>query len=415
MKRHGACFFVLLGLLLYARLPAQDSLDWDIDSIFDEPLPDTPSDVTEDAGFSPMSLVRRRGFTFDASFDFLAGLAPGWDEAPWFSAEDSGFSWGPGVRMKTNFGLDAQISEVFRVKTSINFQIPDFSFNLGDFFFDYTMFDKVFFRGGKYGLSWGISPNFGFTNLLSRVPKDSDPGPSFIFKADVPIGVGGIQALALTRAKLIEGAEVTRRDIGFGGKCNFALRWVDLDIGAFYQEEMPVRAFFSIKTTIGKTELYNEWLAVFDKNQPNEVNGAANLGFIQNFFNDKLIVNGELFLNAEGDTYWYRPETSLQEAGTSSFIEGLNLTLNLMYRFGGIGNPRLFLQTRYAPLQESALLIPGFILSPWSNIELYLALPMGLGSRDGYYYSHTANLNNRPFSVVFLLTLKGSVQAGYYY
>ena len=121
MKRFFAGLFLFLVLLIYTRLPAQDSFDWDIDSLFDEPFPESDFGETGDtSGFSAGSLVRRRGFTFDASYEFLAGLAPGWNTPPWVSSEDRGFSWTPGVRLRTNFGLDAQISEVFRVKNSIN-------------------------------------------------------------------------------------------------------------------------------------------------------------------------------------------------------------------------------------------------------------------------------------------------------
>jgi len=143
--------FIFLSLLVVFSLWAQegDDLNWDIDSLFNEPLPESP--VEDDAsGLSALSLVRQRGLIFDASFEFLAGLTPGWDVPLWVSTEkEKAFSWGPAVRMSAGFGLDAQISEFFRVKTSVGFSIPNFSFSLGDFFFDYSLYDKVFFQGWK--------------------------------------------------------------------------------------------------------------------------------------------------------------------------------------------------------------------------------------------------------------------------
>jgi hypothetical protein len=412
---------IFLSLLVAVSLGAQedDSLNWDIDSLFDEPLPESPVEESPEdgaSGLSALGLVRRRGFTFDASFEFMAGLAPGWEVPFWFSTDEDedAFSWGPAVKMTAKFGLDAQISEFFRVKTLIGFSIPNFTIKLDDFFFDYSLYDKVFFRGGKYNHSWGISPNYSFANLLSRVPKKGLWGDSYIFKADVPIGIGGIQALALTRANLAGGILPGWSDIGYGAKYNLALRWADFDIGVFYQEGMALRGFMSIKTTIGKTELYNEWMAVIHSDNE-AASGAGNVGVVRDFFGGKLSVNGELFYNAEKDSYWYRPESGFREADTSPFVEGFNVALNLLYRFGGKLNPRLFLQMFYTPLQNSAQVVPGFRLSLWPYIEFYFAVPMGLGDRNSYYYSHTADPHDRPFSVVMLLTLTGGVRAVYNY
>ncbi|MDR1251131.1 MAG: hypothetical protein LBK62_03085 [Treponema sp.] len=398
-----------------------ESLDWDFDAVFDEFPPDnaTEENIGDDSdGFMVSSLIRRRGFTFEAAYGFSGGIAPGWNEAPWFSG-DRVFTFSPGVKMKASLGLDVQISEVFRVKNVVQFEIPKFSFSLGDFFFDYTLYNLVFVRGGKYGLTWGISPNYHFTNLLARVPPGSPGGESFILKAEIPIGVGGIQVLGQTRANLMGGVIPGREDIGLGGKYNLALRWADIDLGAYYQKGMPPRSFLSIKTTIGRTELYHEWMVAFNFENASQTSAAANIGFARDFFDSRLTVNGELLFNAEENAWWYNPETDIRDAYTSPFIDGLSGALNLLYRIGGWGNPRVFAQLLYAPMEYSAQFVPGFRLNPWSHIEFYAALPMALGSRDGYYYTHTFITDNqnrlRPFSLILLLSLNGSFQYGRYF
>jgi len=423
MKRFLIIFLIFMRLLVSAYLPAQegDSLDWDIDTIFDEPLPASPSEETKAnaAGTTVKKLIKQRGYNFGVSYGFSTGFAPGWWVTPWdpdWALRE--YYLDRGIKMNGGFSIDAQISEVFRVISTFGFQIPGFGFGLGDFFFDYSFYDTVFFRGGKYNLSWGISPNYGFTNLLSRVPKEGYSGDSYIFKIDVPVGIGGIQALALTRADLNGGVIPRISDFGFGGKYNLALRWADLDMGVYYKNNMPLRSFFSIKTTIEKTELYNEWLAVIDLQNSSELSGAVNLGFARDFFGSKLSLGGELFFNAEGNAYWYRPETSMQKSEISPFIEGFNMALNMICRPWEKGDPRLFVRFLYAPWQYSAYLVPGFRLKPWPNIELSLATPMALGSKDGYYYTNSATDNNGrllPFSFVFLVSMGGSVQYGHYY
>jgi hypothetical protein len=404
---------------------AQDSLDWDIDTIFEEQESSEEENETETAtdGVSVKQLIQRRGLQFNANYEFNIGVAPGWYLNPWDEEWDrKDYYLDRAIKMRGSFGIDAQISESFRVKSEFFFVIPVFAFTLGDFFFDYNIHDAVFVRGGKYNLSWGISPNYDFTNLLSRVPKDGNAGDSFIFKADVPIGNGGLQILSMTRYNLMDSSEMPQlEDFGFGGKYNLALRHVDLNAGIFYQEGMVMRGFISAKTTLWNTELYSEGLVAIDVHEPSNVSGAGNVGFGRDFFNGKFSVNGELFYNAEKDTYRYYPETNIREAGTSPFIEGFNIALNLIYKPWEKGNPRFVLGTLYTPAQNSAQLIPGFRLSPLNNLEINFAVPMALGEKDGYYYKNTAIMATQnenkplPFAVVFMVTLSGGVQFAHYY
>jgi hypothetical protein len=409
-------FFLGWVFFSFSAVTAQNSMDADIDSLFDEPLSgDTKDETLVSETSSVLDSVRRRGISVTASYDFQGIVSPGWDMPPWEFNGDEELSWFRGGKMSSTVGIDAQISEVFRVFTNIKYAIPKFSIDLIDFFFDYNVADRVFVRTGKYEYSWGISPNFGFTNLLSRVPSQDFGGPSYIVKADIPAGVGGIQALALTRANMSDGEAPSRGEVGYGGKYNLALRHADFDLGVFYQENMATRGFISIKTTVSNTELYNEWLVAVNTHYDKSVSFAFNFGFISSFFNNKLDLNSEVFYNREGDSYFFTPETNIYEAEITPFIEGLNVAFNMLFRFNGKWRPRFFTQVLYSPLQKSTRLVPGFRLSPLPHVEAYLAVPMALGDKDGYYYKHTYDRLDRPFSVMFYVSISGSVNAGYYY
>ena len=410
-------FFIFAILLVFsAGLYAQteDLSGWDIDSLFDDPLPQGDDYAADSISGTDImdNLIMQKGLIFDASFEFMGGIAPGWNETPWFFDDEKEFSWGQSIKMRANLGMDARISQVFRAVIKFSFEVPWFKLKLGDFFFDYNLYDRIFIRAGKYNQSWGISPNYSFTNLPARVPQGGSSGESFLFKADIPAGIGGVQLLALTRADLLNGVIPGWRGIGYGGKFNLALRLADFDLGVFYQDDMPLRGFLSVKTTIGDTEIYNEWLGSYSRD-PRKFSGAFNLGLARDFFGTDLGVNGELFYNAENDAFWYEPESGIREARISPFIDGWNLALNLIYRGGGKLSPRFFVQTLYAPWQRSARLVPGVRLNPFPHAELYFAVPMSLGGRDGYYYSHTPDPNDRPFSIVLLLTLKGGVRSSF--
>ena len=410
---------VFLGLLIVVPLVAQEEaiLDWDISAIFYAPPPAVEEDSAVEEP-SPLFMLMRPGFTLDGSFEFSAGLIPGWGIPPWFWNQypeyERDFSWEAAGHMRIRFDLDTQLSEFLRVRSSLLITFPGSTIELVEFFFDYNLFHRFFFRGGRFDQIWGISPNFPFTNLIARVPHDDLTSDPFIMRVNIPVGIGGFQFLAITRENLLETDRFQHEDVGYGGKFNLALPHLDMDIGAFFQETMPLRSFLSVRTTIGQTEWYNEWLGVMDINNHNNLSWAANLGFFRDFFGNRVGINGEVFFNAERGSFWLRPETNIAEATTVPFNEGFNIALNLLYRFGGRGNPRFFIQALYAPEERSAQLIPGFRLSPWQHLELYLAVPMVLGDKDGHFFNYPPDPlhRDRTFTIVMLLTLSGSVRMG---
>jgi len=409
LKRFTVVFILIIFLSF--RVTAQeidDLLDVDFDSLFDGSF--TSQSDTESAASSPVN-VNRRGITFGASYEFQGVFAPGWNLAPWHFDGTEERTWGQGVKMVSNLNINAQLSEVFKVYSSFGFSIPGFYFKLGDFFFDYNFFNKVFIRAGKYEHTWGIS---SFTNLLARVPDVGPSGPAYIVKADIPVGIGGFQALMLTRVNIDGGAVPEHwNDMAFGGKYNAALRWVDLDMGVFFQRYvMPTRGFFSIKTTLGKTEVYNEWLVAVNTHTDNAVSFAANIGFGRDFFDDKLTLGGEVFYNGEGNTFFFKPETSFTESETVQFLNQFNIAFNFLYRIDGKGSPRIFTSVKFSTAEDSYQVVPGFKFTPLSDIEVYFAVPMALGNRDGYYYSHNdIDPHNRPFSIMMMITFTGNVYA----
>jgi len=428
-------FFALIffpHFLLYAQ--EQDLIDIDfinIDSIFDEPSSEIPSQTPSQqtppqspAQTSVLGEVRRRGIEFNLSYFFRGAINPGWDVYPWELDGSEQFSWAIGVEMGSSMEIIARVSENFRVRSVISYQIPRFSFNLEDFFFDYNFFDTVFLRAGKFEQSWGVSPNFGFANLLSRIAVQQDNidpeepsarGPSYIVKFDIPIGVGGLQLLALTRVDIAGGAVPTRNYFGYGGKFNLAFPWADFNLGFFYQDFMATRAFLSTKTTLWNTDIYNELLFIYNNHTDNTFKFAFNIGLSRSFFDNKLEINAEYFYNGEESTEYYRPESEFRQEESIPFIEGHNFALNILYRFGGSINPRIFTRLLYG--DDSVSLIVGLRINPFPNIEVYFAIPMVFGKENGHYYQDSFNILNqhRPFSFLLYITFRGSVRANHYY
>jgi hypothetical protein len=430
---------------------AQDALDWDFDTLFDEPeeappaLPNgggaasggsvaggtagadgaaggsTDPGSEEGSGSLLAELLGQSGFSLDLSYTANAGFSPGWSEVPWFAdTHEPVYSHVLGLSLASQITTDVRISDTFRVHSSLSFSIPTSpSLALSEFFLDYHIRSRLFFRVGKFNHSWGISPNFSAANLLARVPKGKGGDP-YILKMDIPIGIGGLEFLALTRPGFMQGATPGFREIGYGAKYNLAFTWADIDLGAFYHQEMPLRASASVKTTIVDTELYVETMGAVRHETWDGFTISANLGFAQSFFDDLISVNGELFWNGEEDVYYFKPKTELQEEQTSPFIPGLNAAWNLVFRPRWIWNLRFALVGRWALDTNSAYILPGLSIAPLPHVEVSLGFPIALGSREGRYYSKeyaaaaklpfagNADTNGRPFALALLITLKGS-------
>jgi hypothetical protein len=450
----GRFFRILLflGVFVFWTLPfapaQEDALDWDFDTLFDEqeevppgpveggmgPEGETgpengagpeggmgpgsgsggggPATITEDSGSLLAGLLRRSGFSLDLSYSANGGFSPGWSEAPWFAAEHKPeYSHVIGANLNSYLGLDVRISESFRAQSSLSFSVPGASPALSVFFIDYTLLNRVYFRVGKFSHNWGISPNFPAANLLSRLPQGNSGGDPYILKVDIPIGIGGLQVLALTRPGFMQGTSPGFREIGYGGKYNLAFTWADIDAGVFYYQDMPLRASLSVKTTIKDTELYFETMGVIQHGSWVGLGFSANLGFVRSFFNDRFSANAEIFWNGEDDAYYFKPRTELEEENASPFIPGFNAAWNLIYRPRWIWNLRFALTGRWAVQRTGALntayILPGLSFAPLPHINVSVGVPIALGGRDGGYYRSNADTRGRPLALVLLVNLQG--------
>jgi hypothetical protein len=399
--------------------PDADLLDRGIDGLFGDPEPETPEDEDGDAAFTGSilrDLVRRSGFAVEGSFRFYGGFAPGWSETPWnWDETEEEFTRPVLGGMSADLILDFQISNVFRIRNSFGFSYPALNLSVKEFFFDYNIGERVFLRAGKFSPGWGRSSNYPFTNLLSRLPMGNAGGDSYVFRANLPIGIGGIELITLTRDGFMEKDFPTPAELGYGVKYNLALRRIDIDLGVFYLDAMPFRAIVSAKTTLPwGIEAYIEGLGAIPNETWDGLKLSANLGLARDFFGDLLTLNGEIFYNGEEGVGWFSPKTDLRDAKVVPFINGLNTAFNLVIRPRLFWDFRIFSQVLYGAKEDTVQFVPGFSCKPLSHLEFSLAIPMALGSREGTYYRHNVDTRDRPFAVVLLLSLQGSQRFDYY-
>jgi hypothetical protein len=450
----------LLPVLLFAALgvaaqEADSGFGFDIDSLFDAPPAATENTeeaappATDEKELDLLSqIILSRGFSIEANYNLRGFLAPGWTEAPWASEfrDDSTELYSmPGLQMSADLALDIQLSEVLRVQQSIKFEILDPEVKIKEFFFDYNINQQVFIRAGQFDLNWGQSHNFQFTNLLARIPSNYDVDTNNVFspkyiRITVPVGIGGFESVFSGR--FVDNFSTVRaKDIGYGLKYNIIRPRVDMDVGVFYHRLMPIRSFFSLQTTVMKsTELYTEALVsvphdsllagdtesesvTFDKVSFGDVSLSATLGVYQAFFDDKLILNGEVFYSGEKDAAALsKDEIDLLSSGEKvvGILQGINTALNLRFQPGWRGDFGIGLSFRWAFHDNSGQIIPAIYCTPSKHVTLSIAVPMALGNRldengqKTYYYTHNPDNSSRPFSIIFAVSLNSNYRFGYY-
>lgn len=416
----AVCIIFVLTQHIFAQESSDALINTDINTLFDE-LPDESISITGDDDetkpiYSPLQdFFTQKGFAIDTSYSVMGGYLPGWDEAPWFFESSSDWqdktSGIIGAKMSATIGLDIRPSRFLRIRQSITFAIPDTPVEIKEFFFDYNFKDAISIKAGKYDLTWGYSPNYPYANLISRIPDGiENPGDPYIAQAEVPIAIGGLQLVMLTRKGFIENQSKPHiENFGFGGKYNIAVENFDIDLGFFYFKTMPLRFFYSLKTTLFRSlEFYTEGMMA-------DLSFSCSLGFVQTFFNNKLLINAEFYYNGEGNSDSLRLNSLIDDhKETFPLFNGINTAFNIRYKPGGFANFQIFTGCLYSLYNNTAQLVPGIAFEPAQHLELYFAVPMAPGNRgDKTYYHHNADTVNRPFAFVFAVKINGSYKYGH--
>jgi len=286
---------------------------------------------------------------------------------------------------------------------------------ISELFCDYNLLNFLFLRIGRQYIDWGISPNYPFTNLLARLPyaltateKITDIADSIAFKANLPIGVGGLEAVMFTRSRFWGPSEQpTVNEIGFGGRFNLALPNFDFNIGGFYHKDLHLRFFYSIKTTLfGTLEAYTEGLLATDLQyaynaSDKQTDFSANAGFYIDFFSQTLRINAEYFYCGE--------ETQLFIKGQSfPLFEGHNLALNLSLALFD-NKFKLLFSGRYNITRDTGMLIPGMTLDIIPHLTFSLGAQYIIGSQTAGYFVENTGSNNRRIAIVLAIILKGNI------
>ncbi len=425
-------FFIPFYLFSQSELLNTDDLDSLFDFITEEPvIEDEPElNVLTD-------VINETGLTFSATYQLYTGYTTGYINGGWIEGsyleetlDDSTL-----MAMNSTFKLDAQISNNFRVFQSWGVNYPNFDLTIKEFFADSTLFDTVYLRFGKQNISWGES-KFGFTNLPARVPDDfTGSTDAYSMKLSLPIGIGGLSLLAITKVGLWEDETAPASDeIAYGGQFNYILgiqdQKIDITAGILYYKDLNTRAHLSLTTTIfDNWEIFTEGLISYNQagttfildddkldmenydnlnNEPelidNYLDISANIGIYTDFFDGKLEVGGEYYFNGE--------ETELYAGKTYPLFHGHNFLLSSTFNLEKINSEisaTLLYHNDDENVEPSGLFTPVIIWDITEDFMLSIASPLYFGDLKGEYLTNNKDPLDRDWSIIIRLIFHGDI------
>jgi len=365
-----------------------------------------------------------------ANVRFIGGYSPGWTKP---IGEEGQYEDIPIVDLSSSLSLVYNVSSDLTINQKFVFTYPDYEFTAKELYMDYSIKNLAYLTIGLKKISWGISPNFPYTNIIQR-QADSPLSPvkaqnTLIGRLSIPIGIGGIEILAQNKDEYQENPQSPQADrIGFGAKYNFAGERIDINVGSYYQKGLNGRMFVSGITTVTDwMELYAEAVAVNSRTRNdsteaqqsedvkegwveiapdiklynNNPDYGANIGVVLSFFDNTLDINGEYYYNGE--------ETENTVVGARfPLFWGHNIALNAEYK---VPNTALLLQAgyRYNTLFNSSFLAPRISIDLIKHLNAEIVAGMAWGPEEAGYRAENPDEKDRPAFMAFVFTLKGNL------
>ena len=312
--------------------------------------------------------------TFTGTIYSMAGGALGYSDTPDWSKPQSGLSPISGGTVTNFLDFDSRPDSTMRFHGALEMTFPGFSPTVYELWFDYSVLDKAFFRGGRQVIGWGNTRIFTVGDVMDNSPT------ALSLKTYLPFGADGLSLVTLVQdpgagASLVglKPEIAPRLDLVFG---SFELS----EAGAF-QREIPARLASMLKTSHFGIDFFAELFGNWQTGNP-PVLSTFESAFWQ-APGQKLSLYVEHYYNGSStnaaDGWYGSPPSPPNLAGGKIAILG-------SYRIGGY---TLGLQWNYAFADGSGQLMPALTFSPFNHITVTFGFPFSYGP-DGSTYAGQA-------------------------
>jgi len=310
------------------------------------------------------ALQANEPLTFTGTIYSMAGGAIGYSGTPDWSEPQSGLSPIGGGTVTNFLDFDSRPDPTMRFHGALEMTFPGFSPTVYELWFDYSVLDTVFFRGGRQVIGWGNTRIFAVGDVMDNSPT------ALSLKAYLPLDADGLSLVTLVQDPGA-GASLV------GLKPEIAPR-LDLVFGAFefseagaFQHEIPARLASMLKTSRFGIDFFAELFGNWQPGSP-PVLSTFESAFWQ-APGQKFSLYAEHYYNGSGTNAadgWYGTPPSPPN------LPGNKITILGSYKLGGY---ILGLQWNHAFADGSGQLMPALTFSPFEHITVTFGFPISYG------------------------------------
>ena len=307
------------------------------------------------------SLQTNQALTFTGNLYAMAGGAAGYASMPNPGDPLSGLGMLAGGTLTNYILFDARPDPSFRLHGALGMAFPGFTPTMSELWFDYSMADLLFFRGGRQIIGWGNARVFGVGDLMDN------SATALSLKTYIPFGSSG-----LTLVTLVQDPGAGVKDLS-GLKPELAPR-LDLVIGSFefsetvtYQASVAKRWASMVKTSHFGADFFAEAFGTWT------FDAYPRLSSFESMFwqtrSQVFSVYAEHFYD-----------------GSSAINSDHRVALLASLKMGGF---TLGAQWTHAFADSSGQVMPAVKFSPFNHLAITLGLPVSYGA-DGSIYAGRA-------------------------
>lgn len=363
--RRGLCLALLacsLCFSVYAEDTAQGQ--GDLDKLFENAQADSEAQASDSS--SLLSAFKSQPLSVSASLVAEAGGILGFSDSVDSSDQaELAFAATPAVYFVPSFTISSRPDQSLRFQSTVYGSIssdPLFKPQVSELFVDYSFRDLAYFRAGKHSLSWGVSRLFDAGGDLM-----SSSGSGLALKASIPLGSGGLTAVAYTPATISSSTNFSSLTYGLQG--DVPLRAADFILSATYSPSATpsMRATGVLKTSVAGVDLFSEAICAAKALSSPYLSGIV-AGFLWTREQPALKLYGEYYFNASDSSYTDH---------RVSAVLGMNKLLGSPFDFG--------LQWAHAFVDGSGIVMPAATLGIAEHLSLLLGLPLRYGAVGSFY------------------------------
>lgn len=252
--------FIFFCLFFSLLLWADEGIDINEDDLFGE------SDLIAEVGEEELTpsmedtLLINEGVEIGGEYTFTVNPSWRWntanitlDEFP--LADDEELDIG----LETSLFFDARPDKDFRVFGKVKGAYPFTEDRVGvtELFSDFNLNDRVFFRGGKHLVSWGVGYFFSPADIVNLTPiNPRDPGAEregpISLKTNVPLGAHNFYLY-----KIVDDVDEPT-ELSLAPKVELVLGNSEIGVGAFLKKDGPQAGMITLTTSSGNFDIFGE-------------------------------------------------------------------------------------------------------------------------------------------------------------